>query len=205
MCSLGQTENSTSSTSPHLYPLMRTVVKLLVQWKGPSACFKIDKDIIMTTCLLYHINTLLFSLSLVSFAVFNYQKRLRFMPLNGVGIDHTLRKVCMCAFAYIWAMCQTTWAVFEGDVWMCCSALWDAFSGRGYGNAGRACSRYDSSGHIIDPVGCVMEEETIVCSSLFFFFFSFLLCVCVFTVSVWACFLLVFLPLSISLCLFTVT
>lgn len=197
MCSLSQTENSTSSTSPRLYPLMRTVVKLLVQWKGPSACFKIDKDIIMTACLLYHINALLFSLSLVIFVVFNYQKRLQFMPFS------LLRKVCMCAFAYIWAMCQTTWAVFEGDVWMCCSALWDAFSGRGYGYAGRACSRYDSSGHIIDPVGCVMEEETIVCSSLSFLFF--LLCVCVFTVSVLACFLLVFWPLSISLCLFTVT
>ncbi len=51
---------------------------------------------------------------------------------------------------------------------MCCNALWDASSGRGYGNAGRACSRYDSSGHIIDPVGGLMEEEMMVCSSLFF-------------------------------------
>lgn len=49
---------------------------------------------------------------------------------------------------------------------MRCSALWDAFGGRGYGNAGRACSRYDSSGHVIDPVGCVMEEDTIVRYSL---------------------------------------
>jgi len=62
---------------------------------------------------------------------------------------------------------------------MCCSALWDAFSGRGYGNAGRACSRYDSSGHIIDPVGCVMEEETIVCSSLVCACVHVCACVCV--------------------------
>lgn len=82
--------------------------------------------------------------------------------------------VCIYAFVNVRAMCQTTWAVFMGDVWMCCNALWDASSGRGYGNAGRACSRYDSSGHIIDPVGRLMEEEMMVCSSLFFLlFFSF--------------------------------
>lgn len=71
---------------------------------------------------------------------------------------------------------------------MCCSALWDAFSGRGYGNAGRACSRYDSSGHIIDPVGGVMEEETMVGSSPFFcssfpFLFSVSLCQGIFIIS----------------------
>ncbi len=60
---------------------------------------------------------------------------------------------------------------------MYCNALWDAFSGRGYDNAGRAYSKYDSSGYIIGPVGGVMEDEAMVCSYLCFcsalLFFSF--------------------------------
>lgn len=155
-------------------------------------------------CTVYFSHTLFFDYFCFAFgnqnlqqhlkAVYNYPKRLLFMPLNGLD-DNRWEK---CAFANVWATCQTTRAVFEGDVWMCCSALWDAFGGRGYGYAGRACSRYDSSGHVIDPVGCVMEEETIVRYS---FSLSASSSFCCFPVL--AYFILVFfsLDLSLSICL----